>query len=365
MNPRIFLIHSGDGFSTADVVTGLHAGLVANGARVTLGRLNDLVQVFSGISEIIAGQNLTADPPDALAMCAAPLVHQAVLTGPYDLAIAVTGLKLHPTVAWALRKLGIPTVLLCTESPYQTLGGPEQITERLIAQHYDWVFTNDPAALPLFANPPERVHYLPHAYNPVAHRPGPVIHSLRCDVAFVGTAFPERRALFGGVNWAGIDWQCRGTGWDEALSGENYERQVLDNAAAAALYRSAAITLNHHRTTGNPATGAPSLVCPTTLGPRAYEIAACGGFQLCDDSRPELSAVFGDTVPTYRADDSADLERQIRHWLANPHARAERAAAQYTAVQGHTWTARAATVLTTVLCPVPVALRTAAVMQEV
>jgi len=36
-----------------------------------------------------------------------------------------------------------------------------------------------------------------------------------------------------------------------------------------------------------------------SLGPRAYEIAACGGFQIAQAGRGELEEVFGDTVPVF------------------------------------------------------------------
>jgi len=59
-----------------------------------------------------------------------------------------------------------------------------------------------------------------------------------------------------------------------------------------------------------------------------------------DDSRPERYAVFGE-CPTYRAGDSADLERQIRYWLAHPEQRAVIAQAMYEAIQPHSWVNRA------------------------
>ena len=173
------------------------------------------------------------------------------------------------------------------------------------------------------------------------------LHAPPCDVFFVGTGFPERRALFGGVDWTGIDFQQKGFLWsDEEQADTLMPRDVTANADVTAFYRSAKINLNHHRTTTiydqdvhiDPASA-------ESLGPRAYEIAACGGFQLCDDSRAELSDVFGDAIATYRAGDSADLERQIRYWLDHPTERAEKARAQYQAVRPHTWAARASGVL--------------------
>ena len=36
-----------------------------------------------------------------------------------------------------------------------------------------------------------------------------------------------------------------------------------------------------------------------SLGPRIYEVAACGTFQLTDCSRAELLDVFADSIPVY------------------------------------------------------------------
>ena len=52
-----------------------------------------------------------------------------------------------------------------------------------------------------------------------------------------------------------------------------------------------------------------------SLGPRAYEIAACGAFQLCDDQRPELHDIFNGSIPTYK--DAADLQDKIGYYLAH------------------------------------------------
>jgi spore maturation protein CgeB len=116
----------------------------------------------------------------------------------------------------------------------------------------------------------------------------------------------------------------------------------MDNTEAAAHYRSVPICLNHHRTTRDYGSG-QHIDRAYSLGPRAYEIAACGGFQLMDASRPEAEEVFGGSLVTYR--DSEDLERQIHYWLAHPAERAAKAAAQHAHILAHSWTARAGAVL--------------------
>jgi spore maturation protein CgeB len=85
-----------------------------------------------------------------------------------------------------------------------------------------------------------------------------------------------------------------------------------------------------------------------SLGPRAYEIPAVGGFMLCDDERPELREVYGACAATFRAWDSADLAKQARYWLAHPDARERTRRAQHEAVAPHHWGERARGVLETI-----------------
>jgi spore maturation protein CgeB len=115
---------------------------------------------------------------------------------------------------------------------------------------------------------------------------------------------------------------------------------------AAALYRAAAVNVNHHRTTMMHGSGqhiAPGSA--ESLGPRAYEIAACGGFQVMDDSRAEAAEVFGDALVTYGAGDPDDLHRVVEHYLQRPAKRQRLAEAQRAAVAPHHWGARARQIL--------------------
>jgi len=348
---KVLVVHPGDSFSTADVYTGLCAGLRASGCTVIEARLDIGLEVFSTATHLLTTYvtGVPAWASDAFALAAPRIIAQAVVTQP-DAAIVVTGLKLHWSVPLGLRTLGIPTALLCTESPYSAV-------EQEIAPLYDHIFTHERIAVPLFGAHPS-VHYVPHAFNPATHYPGPADPAQLVDLYFVGTAFPERRALLDGVNWKGITREVQGSLWQlpehetmtpaQVIAGEVDPWQgIARNADAASWYRSARISLNHHRTTTEYGSG-QHITAAQSLGPRAFEIAACGGFQLCDDSRPELAALFGKSVPTYRAGDSADLERQIRFYLRYPGARTALSMQQRQAVQGHTWHARAADILNVV-----------------
>lgn len=329
---RIMVIEPGHSHSTKDVHTGLCAGLRACGADVIEYPLMAALEVNQGmhaLAETHAPELARAFDPYAVAAHA--IIGRAIWRE-VDAVIAVTGQNLHFGAVGTLRKAGILTALLCTESPYLTLE-----RERYDAQAYDVVFTNDKSAVGLFNNP---AVYLPAAFHKGIHtQDGPRASS--CDVFFVGTGFPERHALINGVDWAGITLHLSGTLWGET-------HRLMDNTEAAAYYRSAAICLNHHRTTRDY-TGGQHIPngAAYSIGPRAYEIAACGGFQLMDDSREEARHVFGGALATYRAGDSADLERAIRFWLSHPEERRAMAVEQHRLIQSHSWDARARLVLDT------------------
>ena len=86
--------------------------------------------------------------------------------------------------------------------------------------------------------------------------------------------------------------------------------EPMSNAETVKLYQRARVALNLHRTdTMDQAEAAKAIkrgkrrgvlgTKPMTgeaysIGPRAYELAACGAFQICDDTRPELRAAAWD-----------------------------------------------------------------------
>lgn len=145
---RIQLIHPGDAYSTADVYDGLCFGLRANGHDVHESRLDTGLEALSTAAYLL--QTYAPHAPEwahnAFEMAAARMIHQAAWIQP-DLVIAVTGMKVHPSVPITLRKMGIPTALLCTESPYAR-------QEQVLAPLYDHVFTHERRAVSLFGDHP-------------------------------------------------------------------------------------------------------------------------------------------------------------------------------------------------------------------
>jgi spore maturation protein CgeB len=338
--PRIMVIAPGHAFSTLDVFRGLCAGLTANGCEVLPFPLHDTLESMDLI--IGAAKHVGIAPPrgypDPVLLASAGIPGLVMARQP-DWVIVIHGQNIPPTIPVTLQRGGYPTALLCTESPYQTAQ-----FERDRAQHYAVVLTTERAAPALFTqNAPGTVHYLPHAYDPAVHTPdGP--RAAPCDVFLCGTRYPERAALLDGVDWSGIAFRDMTLHYQSGETAPEVLAQVRANADVATHYRSARISLNAHRASVDFTSGAT--IAPgsaESLNPRAYEIPACGGFML-SDARAELADVFGASVPTYAS--SADLERLIRYYLAHEDERQALAAQQHAAVARHSWTRRAADLLT-------------------
>jgi hypothetical protein len=334
---RICLVHAGHGWSTKDVGDGIAAGLRANGVAVfeyPLYQTFETAELIVGAAKVmgIAPEGGYPDPQYLGTMG----IPGFVMAKRADLVLFVHGLQVPASIPVTLRRGGYKTALFCTESPYQTAA------EANAAQFYDLVFTSERNAPVLFTNnQPGTVHYIPHAWNPDTHTPeGDAAEP--CDVFFCGTRYPERDTLLKGVDWEGIAVVDKTIDYEHADKG-TWLSSIVKNSVAASHYRSARISLNHHRQVGDFETKTPIAAgAAASLNPRAYEVPACGGFLLSDE-REELGEVFGDCVPTYT--DSASLERLIRYFLSHESERLALAGRQAEAVQSHSWAHRAKTML--------------------
>ncbi|MCP4642823.1 MAG: glycosyltransferase [bacterium] len=152
------------------------------------------------------------------------------------------------------------------------------------------------------------------ACDPEVHRPVDLGDDERpefeCDLSFAGAGYHNRNTLLSGLTdydmkiW-GVEWHakallsrvCRP---DERFSPEQFARIVAGSK----------INLNLHSSATH------SGVDPQcdAINPRVFEIAACGGFQLCDPCIGlERLFDFDTELPVYR--DLTDLRSQIDHYL--------------------------------------------------
>jgi spore maturation protein CgeB len=335
---KIGIIHPGASWSTCDIYTGLVAGLQAQpGIELHELRIDSILNWYDtmiglGVREgLISDQAYRTDVLNRQRMASAHITQNILDIWP-DVVISVSGHNYHLRDVDILRKVGIKNAVILTESPY--FGELEGI----MAQHYDIAFTNERRSAECL-----NAHYLPHAYNPAVHTPeGPKAYPT--DAIFIGSMFDERRDLFNAVDWGEINFLWRGHDMSETPA------DVVPNAETAAYYRATKVGINHHRTTTSHGSG--QHIRPEeaeSLGPRAYEIPACGCFQLMDDTRAEAKEVFRDSLATYRAGDPDDLAKQVRWWLAHDREREECSYAQRECVLPHSWDVRARQVLERVM----------------
>lgn len=325
----ITVVSSGHGHSTYDVFTGLCAGLRACGVTVHEFPLHTTLETMELL--VGAAKMMELSPPggypDPVVMASAT-IPGFVMAKRTPWVVFVHGLNVPATIPATLRRGGYKTAVLLTESPYQL------DEERLCAAPYDVVLTTERNAVGMFGR--SHVYHLPHAWNPEVHTPEGE-RAPACDVFFCGTRYPERDALLNGVDWTGIDVVDKSITYERGEAPKDLS--FLDNATVATYYRSARISLNHHRQIAHPVHGGTiEAGLAHSLNPRAYEVPACGGF-LISDARAELDDVFAGSVPTFT--DSASLEGMLRYYLTHEDERRGFAARQFAAVQRHSWTVRA------------------------
>ena len=335
---KVYCIHPGASWSTADVYTGVVAGLRSIAAiEVCEGRIDSILNWYDvAVGAGVAAGHFSEDSYRSAVLnrqrMASAHITQHILDVCPDLVISVSGHNYHLADVDILRRVGIKTAVLLTESPY--FGE----LEGMMAHHYDIAFTNERRSAARL-----NAHYLPHAYNPAVHTVDGE-KAYPTDALFIGSMFDERRDLFNAVDWDGIEFLWRGHDMTET------PKDVVPNAETAAYYRATKVAINHHRTTTSHGSGQHiRMEEAESLGPRAYEIPACGAFQLMDDSRKEALEVFGESLVTYKAGNADDLERQTRKWLRNDGAREEWAGAQHEAVLPHNWNVRARQLLEKVI----------------
>ncbi|HNR36364.1 MAG TPA: glycosyltransferase [Candidatus Hydrogenedentes bacterium] len=157
--------------------------------------------------------------------------------------------------------------------------------------------------------------------DPDIHRPVELTEAERaeygCDLSFAGAGYHNRLEMFKGLtdyrlNLWGVGWSSR----ELAMFVRDPETRFTPERFAK-IVAGTKINLNLHSSTVHDGVDPDC----DAINPRVFEIAACGGFQLCDPCKG-LDALFDfDTeLPVYR--DLAELREKIDYFLARPEERA-------------------------------------------
>ena len=345
---RLIVVHPGASTSTHDVHAGLVKGLRSLGHEVFEYRLDGHISAAGAYLSYIwrrqKGKALGVPRPngaDVLYLAGNEITLHVARLWPVDWIIHMSGMYLHPDYLVFLRNMRVRQGIVLTESPY------DDDLQNTRLPYVDIAWTNErTSARPASGPGMAAVHYLPHAYDPDRHTPRLRDATAPApEVVFVGSYFEERQRLLEAVDWTGIDLGLYGA-WDDLGSRSKLRRyvrgSVIDNADAVRLYLNAKIGLNLYRTSKGFGRGAPKITHAESLNPRAYELAACGVFQV-SEARSEVFETFRGWVPDFK--DARGLEILVREYLdESEHGtgrRARHAAQARELVRGHTYTARA------------------------
>ncbi len=324
---KILVVYPGHSTSTVDVAIGWENALRKLGHDVRGFRYHDALSFYQAALKWWERKNkrFTYNDDQSLYMASTRAISEVVQEAP-QLILVITGIALHKTFYECAIRLGIPMAIILTESPYSD----KLQHDMCAAVKFSAVFINDKASLPKFAD--LGAVYLPHSYDPARHYPQQTdCHS---DVFFLGTMYPERKKLLRACKWDGLDTHIGGPALtvDSNMVSMGKHRRML-NEELVQWYSGAKVCLSLNRTVqGACSEGLMNIEDGEawSLGPRSYEIAACGGFQIAQAGRGELTEVFGDSVPTFST--SKEMEALTRYWVAHDQERQRMAQLQHEAV---------------------------------
>ena len=254
-----------------------------------------------------------------------------------DICIVMAQAPVGPSFAARLRNRGIISAFWFVEN------WRHMTYWREVAREYDIFFHIQPGD---FEAALDEVGCANHAFvqtgcDPTVHRPVTLTEDEQedfgCDLSFAGAGYPNRNVLFRGLTdynfkiW-GVNWTAR-----ELVGKVQRREQRFTPEDFMKMVAAAKINLNLHSSTQSEGVDPKC----DAINPRVFEIAAAGGFQLCDpciglDTHFDLE----EEIPTYT--DLASLRSRIDDYLAHPEKRAAAAKrAQQRALAEHTYEHRA------------------------
>ncbi|HEO69754.1 MAG TPA: hypothetical protein ENN80_00705 [Candidatus Hydrogenedentes bacterium] len=240
-----------------------------------------------------------------------------------DICVVMAQAPVRPQFPLRLAKEGIVTAFWYVENwrhlPYW----------KDIAKYYDYFFHIQPGEFEAKLDEAGcRAHaFIQTACDPEIHRPVQLTpdeeREYGCDLSFAGAGYRNRiQVLSGltdydlkiwGVNWFGRDLRAHVCRAEQRFDAQQFAKIVAGSK----------INLNLHSSAAHDG------VDPTcdAINPRVFEIAACGGFQVCDPAIGlDRYFDFETELPVYRT--LAELRSRIDYFLEHPDERraiAERA----------------------------------------
>ncbi|MCL4218728.1 MAG: glycosyltransferase, partial [Candidatus Hydrogenedentes bacterium] len=195
-----------------------------------------------------------------------------------DICIALSQAPLSTDTAQRLANDGIATAYWFAEN-WRHMGYWRQI-----APHYDWIFHIQPGELDdhLREHGCRNGAFVQTGCDPEIHKPVALTKEeesiFDCDISFAGAGYANRKRILSGLTdyglkiW-GVEWQGRELKPFLQRPEQRFTPEMLTKIVAGSK-----INLNLH----SSATHAGVDPLCDAVNPRVFEIAACGGFQLCD-----------------------------------------------------------------------------------
>jgi hypothetical protein len=320
-----------------DVYTGWVEALEQLGHQVVPFNLHDRLTFYdSAFFNVSEGQFRKAIPQETAVELAVNGLYATLYKVRPDVLLVVSAFLVPVELLDLARRYGTRVVVLHTEAPY------EDTRQLAVAAHADLNLVNDPVSIDRYRElaPTE---YIPHAYRPAVHCPGPVEPHLAADLAFVGTGFESRIEFFEAMDRTGLDLLLAGN-WQRLAEDSPLRKYVahdvaecLDNTDTVRVYRSAKVGMNLYRREAEDGDSADGWAC----SPREVEMAAVG-LPFLREPRGEGDELLP-MLPTFSL--PAEAGYLARWWLAHEDLRVEAAAKARQAVADRTFANHAARML--------------------
>jgi len=199
------------------------------------------------------------------------------------------------------KKIGAVTVFWATEDPY------EQDANYRVADDFDVVFSCDRWGHNFYQR--DRVFHLPLAASPKLHY-APIADNEEktIDVLFCGVAFTNRKDIVRNLLPVLQDLNIKiiGPGWGEL--GIGFSDARIEKSQLVELYRRSRLVLNLGRSLHFE--NKRFIIAPSTPGPRTFEAALAGAFQVFHEDTHEIRRYYSaDEIPVFS--NRVDFERLV------------------------------------------------------
>ncbi|MGZ4954946.1 MAG: glycosyltransferase family protein [Methylobacter sp.] len=259
-----------------------------------------------------------------------------------NLFVAFDGEEIERGICARLATLCGTSLLWVTEDPY------ENSINQVNADLFDLVFTNNSSSVNTYG---QKGRHLPFAASPYIHFHEPRSEQndgFLYDLFFVGTAWPNRVAFI-----KRLQSSLSGLKVKIALPyNPHIPAPKLNMAPSAYLWKTpnsefakfsnrSRVTLTLHR----DFSASGNISAAQTPGPRLFEVALAGGFQLIDMSLPEVTEYFDEDTQFAGFRTPEECIEKLKFFLSNPDKRIAIAkAAQERALNAHLYSHRIETI---------------------